>query len=91
LSQRKVFDTVSINDLWNILEELEVPFEFNVTTIRLYENVIAKFRNTKGWLEEINCNIGVKQGCPVSSTLLGIYSDKLEPCLEKGLCWHYFN
>jgi hypothetical protein len=52
-------------NLWNRLEALKVPFKLRVTTIRLYENIIAKFRNTKGWLEEINCNIGVKQGCPL--------------------------
>jgi hypothetical protein len=58
-----------------------------VVVIRLYENVISKFRNTKGWLEEINCNIGVKQGCPMSPTLFGIYIDKLEGCLEEArLC-----
>jgi hypothetical protein len=57
-----------------------------VVAIRLYRNVIAKFRNTEGWLEEINCNIGVKQGCPLSPTLFGIYIDKLEGCLEEASC-----
>ena len=28
--------------------------------IRLYENVIAKFKNNHGWLTNINCNTGVK-------------------------------
>ena len=34
--------------------------------IRMYERVIAKFRNDEGRQEEINCNIGVKQGCPLA-------------------------
>jgi hypothetical protein len=59
-----------ITNLWNRLEELKVPFELRVVAIRLYKNVIAKFRNTKGWLEEINDNIRVKQGCSLSHTLL---------------------
>jgi hypothetical protein len=53
------------------------------TTIRLYENVIANFRNIKGWLEEINYNIGLKQGFPLSPTLFGICIDKLEDCFEE--------
>jgi hypothetical protein len=83
---RKYFDTVPRTNLWNRLEELKVPFELRVVAVRLYEKVIAKFRNTEGWSEEINCNIGVKQGCPLSPTLFGIYIDKLEDCLEDAGC-----
>ena len=34
---RKDFDTVPRNNLWNRLEELNVPFELRVAAIRLYE------------------------------------------------------
>jgi hypothetical protein len=40
----------------------------------------------EGWSEEINCNIGVKQGFPLSPTLFDIYIDKLEYCLEDAGC-----
>ena len=52
----------------------------------MYESVIATFKNTEGWSKKINCNIGVKQGCPLSPTLFGIYIGKLEECLEKASC-----
>ena len=45
---RKDFDTVPINNLWNILGELNVPFELRADTIRLYENVISKLKRNKG-------------------------------------------
>ena len=59
---RKAFDTVPRNNLWNRLEELKVPFELRVVAIRLYENVISKFKRNEGWSKDIKCNIGVKQG-----------------------------
>ena len=83
---KEYFDTIHINNLWNRLEEIKVPFELRDTTIRLYENFIAKFKNTKDWSEDTNCKIGVKQGCSLSPTLFNIYFDKLKCCLEKTNC-----
>ena len=59
---RKAFDIVPRNNLWNRLEELKVPFELRTAAIRLYENVIAKFKNNEGWTMDINCNIVDKNG-----------------------------
>ena len=70
---RNDFDIVPRNNLWNMLEELKVPFELRVASIRLYENVISKFKSNEGWSRDIKCNIGVKQGFPLSPTLFGIY------------------
>ena len=36
--------------------------------------------------QHIYCNIGVKQGFPLSPTIFFIYNDKLEKCLEKASC-----
>jgi hypothetical protein len=45
---RKGFDMVPRKNLWNRLEEIKVPLELRVVAIRMYENVIAKFKNTEG-------------------------------------------
>jgi hypothetical protein len=59
--------------------------ELTIVLIRWYKNVIAKFRNTKGWSEELNCNIGVKQGCPLSPTIFGIYIDEEASCVNPNI------
>ena len=46
----------------------------------------VKLRTIEGWSKEIRCNIGFKKGCPLSTTLFGIYIDKVEECLEAIRC-----
>jgi hypothetical protein len=77
---------VAMKNLWNRLEEIKAPLELRVVAIRMYEKVIAKFKNTEGWSKDINYNIRVKQCCPLSPALFGIYIDKLEDFLEKTGC-----
>ena len=50
------------------------------------KNVIVKFKNNESWTTNINHIVVFKQGCLVSSTLFGIYIDKLEKCLEEVGC-----
>jgi hypothetical protein len=38
------------------------------------------------WSIDVNCNIGVKQRCPLSPTLFGIFTNKIEKCLEGEGC-----
>jgi hypothetical protein len=71
----KKIGRVSMTNLWNRLEEIRVPFKLGDTMVRLYENIIAKFRNTEGWSEEINYDIGIKKICSLSPTILA-YNNK---------------
>ena len=66
---RKDFDMIPRNNLWNRLEELKVPFKLRAAAIRLYKNVITKFKSNARWPRDIKCNIRVKQGFPLSPTL----------------------
>jgi len=58
-----------------------VPLELRIVLICLYETIIAKIKTNKGWFKDIRCNIGVKQGCPLSPIFFGIYIDTIEECL----------
>ena len=74
------------NNLWNRFEALKVPFKLRVVAIRLYKNVIDNLKSNECMYKDIKCNIIVKQGCPLSPTLFGIYIDKLEGYLEEAGC-----
>jgi hypothetical protein len=44
---RKAFDMVPRKKIWNRLEEIKVSLELRVVAIRIYENVIAKFKTLR--------------------------------------------
>ena len=52
--------------------------------ISLYERVIGRFRCLGGLSEEISSTIGVKQGCPLSPTLVGLYIDDIFEFIDRG-------
>jgi hypothetical protein len=79
---RKAFDTVPRDKLWSRMEELGVPKHLRAAVHRMYEEVKAKIRTSAGISESFRSDIGVKQGCPLSPTLFGIYIDKLEEWLN---------
>jgi hypothetical protein len=79
---KKAFDTVPRDKLWYRMEKLGVPIHLRATIHRLYEEVKVKIRTSAGIFESFRSDIGVKQGCPLSPTLFGLYIDKLEKWLN---------
>jgi hypothetical protein len=45
---RKCFYIIPRKNLWDRLKEIKVFFELRVIAIRLYKNVISKFKNIEG-------------------------------------------
>ena len=64
------------------MEELGVPKHLRAFVHRLYEYVKVKVRTLTGISESFRSDIGIKQGCPWSPTLFGLYIDKLEEWLN---------
>jgi len=73
-------------NIWNRVEEIRVSFPVENCIINVVRDHCVKFRNTKGCSKDINCNIGVKQGFPLSHMFFGMYINKLEGCLEEVGC-----
>jgi hypothetical protein len=50
--------------------------------MHLYDPILGRLCTTHGVSYFIRSTIRVKQGCPLSPTLFGIYIDELESCLH---------
>ncbi len=75
---RKAFDTVPHAVLWQVLEEVGVHGRILDIIKSLYAHDSAAVRSSQGTSAIFRCLMGVKQGCPLSPTLFGLYIDGLE-------------
>ena len=67
------------------LEEMGVPMELIWGILTLYESIKGQICTRGGVSKIIQSTIGVKQGCPLSPTLFGLYIDEIAEYLkEKG-------
>lgn len=82
---RKAFDTVPRHLLWQVLEEFGIQGRILDIIESLYAHDSAAVRTMHGISAIFRCFLGVKQGCPLSPTLFGLYVDGLEKhLLETG-------
>jgi len=65
------------------MEELEVLIHYKEIVHTLYEHVKARIRTQEGLSECFGSDISIKQGCPLSLTLFGLYIDKLEKWINR--------
>ena len=75
---KKAFDTVPRALLWQVLEDLGVQGRVLDIIKSMYAEDSATVRTSAGLSEIFRCLLGVKQGCPLSPTLFGLYVDGLE-------------
>ncbi|MCO5581172.1 hypothetical protein L7F22_035050 [Adiantum nelumboides] len=64
------------------LQDIGVPDAIRWGIYALYESVTERVRAPGGLSDAIESTIGVKQGCPLSPTLFGIYIDELSEYVD---------
>ena len=82
---KKAFDTVPRGLLWQVLERVGVRGPILDCIKSLYSHDSAAVRNQEGISDIFDCLMGVKQGCPLSATLFGLFVDGLEQHLMDTL------
>ena len=74
---KKAYDTVNRSMLLNRLKELGINGLLYTNIVAMYQKTeyIIKYKN--GYLDAIDSNLGLKQGCPLSPMLFNIYIDDI--------------
>ena len=75
---RKAFDKVQHGLLWKVLDLLGIHGRMRVAIQSLYNNARLRVKVDGRAGDAQHPQIGVKQGCPMSSTLFGLVIDALE-------------
>ena len=81
----KAFDSIPRPLLFSRLESLGVPSEFIEAIKSYYLSVNFCVKTTDGFSSSFPSSLGVKQGCPLSPTLFGIFIDYFEEFLLTNL------
>ena len=74
---KKAFDTVPCGLLWQVLERVGILGPILNCIKSLYAHDSAAVKTAEGISAMFDCLMGVKQGCPLSTTLFGLYVDGL--------------
>jgi hypothetical protein len=80
---RKAFDTMPRDLLWQVLAKMGIVGRFMQCLQSMYsQDNVRVMHPIEGLSARFSCGIGVKQGCPLSPLLFGLYLDGLEKHLD---------
>jgi len=74
---QKAFDSVSHGLLWKKLSNLGVSSQMCTILHSMYSQAQSVVCTSRGCTEQIQCDKGVRQGCPLSPTLFALYTNDL--------------
>ena len=78
---RTAFDSISRERMWQVLHDRGLVGQVISALKSAYESNRACVLTQEGLTDSFPCTIGVKQGCPASPLLFGLYIDDLEKLL----------
>lgn len=81
---KKAYDTIPRDLLWLKLQRIGVHGQFLRAVQALYAEVPMGVQLADGMSTTFNSLLGVKQGCPLSPTLFGIFIDDFQAELANG-------
>ena len=79
---KKAFDTVPRDLLWRALARIGMGPKMMHCIKSMYDTDTARVQTQTGLTDAFCCTIGVKQGCPLSPNLFGLYLDSLQATLQ---------
>ena len=79
---KKAFDSVPRQRLWEVLASIGVEGDFLACLKSIYAQDEACVLTQAGLTDSFRCTVGVKQGCPASPLLFGLFLDELEAKLQ---------
>ena len=79
---KKAYDTVDRGKLFRRLQTLGINGIFLKNLKAMYETISYKIKLKDGYLDPINSNLGLKQGCPLSPMLFNLYIDDIKDVFD---------
>ena len=80
---KKAYDTVDRKFLFERLQKLGINGLFYKNIAAMYSKTEYAIKLQKGYLDPINSNLGLKQGCPLSPILFNIYIDDVKNIFDE--------
>ena len=81
---KKAFDSIPRQQLWEVLKAKGVSGPILDSLISMYTQDTACVLTQEGMSGTFACTTGVKQGCPASPLLFGLYLDDLETLVMRS-------
>ena len=79
---KKAFDSVPRTRLWEVLSDIGISGEILSCLQSIYAQDEAVVLTPAGLTNSFRCTTGVKQGCPASPLLFGLFIDEIEAMLR---------